>query len=147
MRPGREHSSGQELVEYAIIFPVLMLLLLGIIEFGRIIYSYNAITNAAREGTRLAILPTKKAQLANAVGLTPPVRCDSAAAANEIIARVCERAMALSRPDLYVTVSQPDPQIVQIQVEYRGPFLTNLILQAVQSGGLRLQTAATMRLE
>jgi hypothetical protein len=145
MAPRRQRDSGQELVEYAIVFPVLMLMLLGIIEFGRIIYSYNAISNAAREGARYAVVPASKLPLADAVGRPPRVPCT--AAGNVIIQRVCDRAMALAWKDLYVTVSQPDTSTVQVEVEYEGEFLTNLILQAVSQGGLRLQAAATMRLE
>jgi hypothetical protein len=154
MRRRRESSSGQDLVEYAIVFPVLMLLLLGIIDFGRIIYSYNAISNAAQEGARLAILPRSKDDLAEAVDLGP-LACPDANPSYEIIWRVCDRALALSRDALQVTVihpnsdsnGQPDLGIVQVQVVYEGPFLTNLVLQAVKQDGLRLEAAATMRLE
>jgi hypothetical protein len=142
----RESNSGQDLVEYAIVFPVLMLLLLGIIDFGRIIYSYNAISNAAREGTRLAILPSSRKDLEEAIGLSPEVRCHPAPG-NVIIQRVCDRALALSRNALQVTVSQPGLDIVQVEVVYEGPFLTNIILQAVKRDSLRLEAAATMRLE
>ena len=45
-------EDGQELVEYAILLPVLLLLLFGIMEAGGLIYSYNTIANAAREGAR-----------------------------------------------------------------------------------------------
>jgi TadE-like protein len=139
----RDSSSGQDLVEYAIVFPVLMLLLLGIIDFGRIIYSYNAISNAAREGTRLAILPSSREDLEEAVGLGSATCSRS----NAIIQRVCDRALALSRDKLQVTVSQPGLDIVQVQVVYEGPFLTNIVLQAVKQDDLRLEAAATMRLE
>jgi hypothetical protein len=125
-----------------------MLLVLGIIEFGRIIYSYNAISNAAREGARFAVVPANQADIPGG-----PEWC--ASWTNPIVGRVCERAMALDLAELQVTVSHPDldangipePDMVQVQAVYEGPFLTNLILQAVNQGGLRLQAAATMRLE
>jgi Flp pilus assembly protein TadG len=43
---------GQDLIEYALILPVLALLLFGIMEFGLVIFSYNTIGDAAREGAR-----------------------------------------------------------------------------------------------
>jgi Flp pilus assembly protein TadG len=43
---------GQALVESALVFPVLMLLVLGSADLGRIFYYSIAITNAAREGAR-----------------------------------------------------------------------------------------------
>jgi len=144
MAQRRERNSGQELVEFAIVFPVLMLLLLGIIEFGRIVYSYNAISNAAREGARLAILPANQDEILDVVDQR--IRCPDGLA-YLIIERVCDRAMAIDRGQTWVTVSQPDPRIVQIEVEYEGGFLTNLVLQAVNRSGLHLQATATMRLE
>lgn len=53
-RAARE--AGQELVEFALILPLLLLLLLGIIEVGRLVFSYNTIANAAREGARYSIV-------------------------------------------------------------------------------------------
>ncbi len=49
-------EKGQSLVELAIILPLLLLILLGIIDFGRVFYSYVTITNASREGARYGAL-------------------------------------------------------------------------------------------
>jgi Flp pilus assembly protein TadG len=49
-------SRGQALVEFALIVPALVLLLLGIMEFGRAVYASNALANAAREGARYGII-------------------------------------------------------------------------------------------
>jgi len=54
----RGRRSGQTVVEFALVLPVLLLILLGIMEFGRIWMTQNAITNAAREGARKAVLPS-----------------------------------------------------------------------------------------
>jgi len=43
---------GQSLVELALILPVLMLILMGIVDFGRAFNARIIITNAAREGAR-----------------------------------------------------------------------------------------------
>ena len=45
---------GANLVEMALILPLLLLLLAAIADFGRAFQSYIVITNAAREGARLA---------------------------------------------------------------------------------------------
>ena len=47
---------GAAAVEFAILLPVLMLILFGIIEFGMIMYSREVITNASREGARSGIV-------------------------------------------------------------------------------------------
>ena len=49
-------QEGQSLVEFAIVAPVLVLLLLGIVEFGLILYNQHVITNASREGARYGIV-------------------------------------------------------------------------------------------
>jgi Flp pilus assembly protein TadG len=49
-------SGGQALVEFALVFPILMLLVFGIIDAGRLIFTYNTIANAARSGARVAIV-------------------------------------------------------------------------------------------
>jgi Flp pilus assembly protein TadG len=45
---------GQALVELAIILPVILLLLLGALDFGRVFYAQIAMTNAAKEGALVA---------------------------------------------------------------------------------------------
>jgi PKD repeat protein len=51
---GRPKSRGQALVEFAVILPIAMLLLLIAIDLGRLFASYVQITNAAREGASYA---------------------------------------------------------------------------------------------
>jgi len=48
---------AQDLVEFALIFPVLMLFIFGIVDFGRAFHVLIAISNAAREGARYGIGP------------------------------------------------------------------------------------------
>ena len=43
---------GQTLVEFALVIPVLLLLAVVIFDFGRAVYYYSAVQNAAREGAR-----------------------------------------------------------------------------------------------
>jgi Flp pilus assembly protein TadG len=48
---------GAELIEFALVFPLLLLVVLGIIDFGFLFQRYEVLTNAAREGARVAVLP------------------------------------------------------------------------------------------
>ena len=59
-RLGRSES-GAELIEFALTLPLLLLLVLGMIEFGFLFQEYEVVTNAAREGARIAVLPTYSA--------------------------------------------------------------------------------------
>jgi Flp pilus assembly protein TadG len=52
----RRGSRGQGLVEFALIIPLFLLLLMALFDLGRAVFTYNSITNAAREGARLAIV-------------------------------------------------------------------------------------------
>jgi Flp pilus assembly protein TadG len=48
---------GAELVEFALALPMLLVIVFGIAEFGMVFQRNLVITNAAREGARMAILP------------------------------------------------------------------------------------------
>lgn len=51
-KSSKNKRKGQALVEFALVVPLLLLLILGIIEVGRILFSYSATIAAAREGAR-----------------------------------------------------------------------------------------------
>jgi hypothetical protein len=60
---------SQALIEFALISPVLLLLLFGIVDIGRAVFYYDTINHAAREGARTAVrasspLPTNADVLA-----------------------------------------------------------------------------------
>lgn len=52
----RKNRQGAAAVEFAIIAPLFFLLVFGMIEFGRMIMVQQIITNASREGARMAVL-------------------------------------------------------------------------------------------
>ena len=52
----RERSRAQALVEFALVAPLFLLTLFAIIDFGRYVYYVQILNNAAREGTRYAIV-------------------------------------------------------------------------------------------
>jgi Flp pilus assembly protein TadG len=49
----RPRSRGQSLVEFALVFPLFILLLAGMVDFGIGLFSYMTLVNATREGARL----------------------------------------------------------------------------------------------
>lgn len=52
----RRRSRGQAMVEFALVVPVFILLLVGLFDVGRAVYAHHTVNNAAREGARLAIV-------------------------------------------------------------------------------------------
>ncbi len=59
MNRRRDRLPAQGLVEFALLLPVLLMIILGTIEFGRILFIYTNINNAAREGTRYGMVHPK----------------------------------------------------------------------------------------
>jgi Flp pilus assembly protein TadG len=54
---------GAELIEFALVMPILMLLIAGIFDFGMMFRTYETVTNAAREGARVGVLPGYEADV------------------------------------------------------------------------------------
>jgi Flp pilus assembly protein TadG len=52
----RDKTRGQAMVEFALVFPVFVLLLVGIFDFGRAIWVNDTLSTAAREAGRYAIV-------------------------------------------------------------------------------------------
>jgi Flp pilus assembly protein TadG len=51
-----ERQKGAALVEFAVVLPILVLLLIGMMEFGLLLYNQHVLTNASREGARYGIV-------------------------------------------------------------------------------------------
>lgn len=56
LRKHRKNRQGAAVVEFAVVAPIFILLVFGMIEFGRMVMVQQVITNASREGARLAVL-------------------------------------------------------------------------------------------
>lgn len=56
-------EKGQELVEFAIILALLMVVLLVIFDLGRVTFFYSVVHNAAREGARYGITDQNASQI------------------------------------------------------------------------------------
>ena len=57
LRRRRKGERGSELIEFALVFPMLLMVVLAIVDFGFLFQRYEVVTNAAREGARVAVLP------------------------------------------------------------------------------------------
>ena len=63
----RRRRAGQTLVEFALVFPIFILLLLGVFDIGRAVFAYNEVTNAAREAVRMAIVNQAPTEIQNRI--------------------------------------------------------------------------------
>ena len=52
----KKNLNGQTLIEFALIFPLLMFLLVGFFDLGRAIFYYSSLSNAVREAARTGIV-------------------------------------------------------------------------------------------
>jgi Flp pilus assembly protein TadG len=50
-------NGGAELIEMALVLPLLLVIVAGIVDFGFLFQRFIVLNNAAREGARLAVLP------------------------------------------------------------------------------------------
>jgi len=125
-----KNKQGQALVELALVLPILIMLIMGTIEFGRIFHSYLLITNAAREGARAGI-----------VGLD-----DTA-----IRTRVKDVSVSLALADSQISIEPIQNSRVRgvpltIQVDYSINLITP-VLDVVLPNPFPLTTSTTMRVE
>jgi Flp pilus assembly protein TadG len=78
-RVDRRRDRGAAAVEFAIIFPLLFLILAGIIDFGRAFFTEIQLANAAREGARTAVLMPSPPNPAPSVSASISARVSAAA--------------------------------------------------------------------
>jgi Flp pilus assembly protein TadG len=57
MNRGTNDESGQAIIELALTLPLLLLIIMGVFDFGLMFQRYEVVTNAAREGARVGVLP------------------------------------------------------------------------------------------
>jgi Flp pilus assembly protein TadG len=100
MRRRLHNESGAAAVEFALILPILLLFVMGIIEFGFIFNRWITVTHAAREGVRVAVVggvdPIGAAQQA-----APDLTSDTP--------MTCTMPLPETSPDVQMTCSVESP--------------------------------------
>ncbi len=136
----RSPETGAELIEMALVLPILLLLVAGIMDFGFLFLRFEVVTNAAREGARVAVLPNYQvadvqARVQNyltAGGLTDPAPPADVVYATETLTGL--------------TVS-----VVTVNVQYPSQYLFLGTIASLVSGGpyadVTLRASSTMRRE
>lgn len=104
------HRRGQALTEFALVIPLLLLLIFGIIEFGRFIYAYEVLNNATREGARFAIVHGSDSNCPSGPmpgGGTSPSSCADASG-SAVKDAVVRYGVALGLAPAQIVVTWPD---------------------------------------
>lgn len=149
-------NRGTALIEFAIVLPVLLLIIFGMIELGVAFYNKAMITNASREGARYGVVrcycdpsrSTNGNDWAPDTGITTRVLnyCGDYLITfdDEITGDV---ATTITR-DITCDPNDPnDPCTLTVQVDYQYGFLLLPSFIADLTGGITLTGVTTMRLE
>lgn len=59
----RESEGGQTLVEFTLVLPFFLVLIFALVDFGRAYYTWQVVTNGAREGARAAAVQSDNATI------------------------------------------------------------------------------------
>ena len=134
-------ESGQALAEFALIMPILFLLIAGIIGFGRAWNLQQVVVDASREGARTAVVQN-------------PATADSATgvAAVKHVIRVRLHSAAVDTTTATITLagkwrSTGDSMQVAVHVPYALPLLSVLMNWATGTPNFDLHSTTTMRNE
>jgi Flp pilus assembly protein TadG len=142
--PGRgrrfRSARGAELIELALVSPVVLVLLGGILDFGFLFNNYTVVTNAAREGARMAALPGS-------------AEADVKERVNKYIqaAGLTLSGVSTTVQPVAVVAGGSTVNAIKVQVSYPYNYMIlGPLVQMVGGGsftGITLKTAATMRRE
>ena len=134
-------NRGQSLVEFAIALPVLLAIVIGIFEFGMAWNQRQVITNAAREGARVAVLSNKS---------TAQVE---AAVTNYLTQANLDPDLAtITYLNAGDTGTYGQPTTVNLSYPYQFRFIGPIVAllqgdDSAMAGTIQLQTTAVMRHE
>jgi Flp pilus assembly protein TadG len=130
-RKGHHREKGQDLVEYALVLPVLLLLIAAIMWFAMLVFSKFTIANAAREGARTGVVyyETEDERIA------------------AMTAAVLDRALALGLTTDNLTITFPEERMLRVEVTYDYQLLSGLSQALGINNTVTLHTTVTMRME
>jgi Flp pilus assembly protein TadG len=154
------NEKGQAVIELALTLPLLLLVVFGIFDFGFMFQRYEVVTNAAREGARVGVLPgygvtdaqNRALDYLTAAGLGGPTvttrsaPCTGGLVTNSRCAVAVLGTATISGGGLPAKTVQEITVTVQYDHEFTfvGPLMG---LFGSSLGTVRLQAVSTMRLE
>jgi Flp pilus assembly protein TadG len=128
----RRRRKGAAVVELAAVSPLFVLLILGMIEYGRLVMVQQILTNAAREGARVGILDNRTTS-------------DVTSAANQYLAAANIQTATISvTPEPPSSAANGNPVTVTISVPFTQ---VSWLPSPLFLGGTTMTSTATMRRE
>ncbi len=136
MKRDERHVRGQSLVEFALVVPIFLVLLFGMVEFGRAWMTKNIITGAAREAVRIyAVIPhdnvlaeSRAVNVLTSAGLDPG-----------------RWKISIYSEDL--VPNSGDKIVMRADVTYNFPVIVSGFIPGLPSNNIPLATSTTMRKE
>jgi Flp pilus assembly protein TadG len=149
----RTGDNAQSFVEFALVLPLLLILVFGIIDFGMGLRTYIGVSTATREGARYGALgSTAGTFISGGAG-----DCDGSTRTT-IVGRVCSELNGMNLDNLQsVTVTYPSGKLsgnsVHVSAEYRYEYITpvrrfvSLFTLGALDDDITLTSTTDMRLE
>ena len=134
---------GVFLIPFLNVVILLFILVFGIVDFGMGLHSWMTVTNATREGARVAAVHAAS---------SGSIDCNPLPTAGTIERKVCDTATNLKADNMTITVTNADPsgvnsgQPVTVQVSYQYDLVTPFAA-LVQIPSLTMSSTVQMRLE
>ena len=125
--------TGQTLVEFALLLPILLLLVMGLFEFGRFVLFYAVLNTAVREGTRYAVVQPSCDFTSDPIACTGGYVnsifdsgcCCPSTSTSEVNIRICEEIESkyfnlegLSNSGVIITYNGSDDPKINIRIEH-----------------------------
>ena len=118
---------GQDLMEYALVLPIMLLILMSILDLGRVVYVYSSLHNSVRDGARYGIIsPTDAAGIALVV---------------------VDKAVGLDPADLVISVIQPNQETIQVGATYQFTAVSPVVAALIGGNPWEVGSQTTMRVE
>ena len=137
----RKHvtQKGSAAVEFALVLPVLLVLVFGIVEFSVAVYDKAVVTNASREGARAGIVfgdpPLTDGEISDIVGSYCQNRLITFGTPTQVTTTVVREGSGASGDDL----------TVQVQYQYQCLAIPRFVTGI--AGGIQLDAQTIMRME
>lgn len=118
-----DRERGQSLVEFALVLPVFLLLIFGLIDLGRAVYVSNSLAEAARDGARYGSVQARAYDDASRDGVEDWIRNRLQAVPDPTITAEC----TASTPSFGCTVNDILVVTIQSEVEMITPIIGQIV--------------------